>query len=49
MGYRGIIHSLMLASGRIYATTHCDGCHDAVTVCQRMPDDSTGKYSQVFG
>ncbi len=46
-GISGSFRNLLLASGRIYATTHCDGSHDAGTVYELTPSGSTWKYTSL--
>ena len=43
-GISGSFRNLMLASGKIYATTHCDGTHNAGTVFELTPAGSTWTY-----
>jgi len=43
-GISGTFRNLLLASGNIYATTHCDGSHDAGTVYELTPGASTWTY-----
>lgn len=44
----GSFRNLLLASGKIYATTHCDGSHDAGTVYELTPSGSTWKYTSLY-
>jgi len=46
-GISGSFRNLLLASGKIYATTHCDGSHDAGTVYELTPSGSTWKYTSL--
>jgi len=43
-GISGTFRNLLLASGKIYATTHCDGIHDAGTVYELTPGAGTWTY-----
>ena len=43
-GISGTFRNLLLASGKIYATTHCDGRHNAGTVYELTPAASTWTY-----
>jgi uncharacterized repeat protein (TIGR03803 family) len=43
-GISGSFRNLLLASGKIFATTHCDGSHTAGTVYELTPGASTWTY-----
>ena len=46
-GISGSFRNLLLISGKIYATTHCDGSHNAGTVFELTPAGSTWKYTSL--
>lgn len=46
-GISGSFRNLMLQSGKIYATTHCDGTHGAGTVYALTPSGNTWQYTSL--
>jgi uncharacterized repeat protein (TIGR03803 family) len=47
-GISGSFRNLLLASGKIYATTHCDGSNTAGTVYELTPSGSTWTYKSLY-
>jgi uncharacterized repeat protein (TIGR03803 family) len=47
-GISGSYRNLLLASGKIYATTHCDGANDAGTVYELTPSGDTWKERSLY-
>jgi len=46
-GISGSFRNLLLASGKIYATTHCDGANTAGTVYELTPSGGTWTYKSL--
>lgn len=47
-GISGTFRNLLMKSGKIYATTHCDGKDNAGTVYQLSPSGSTWTYTELY-
>jgi uncharacterized repeat protein (TIGR03803 family) len=47
-GISGSYRNVLLASGKIYATTHCDGGNDAGTVYELTPSGDTWKNKSLY-
>ncbi len=47
-GISGSYRNLLLASGKIYATTHCDGANDSGTVYELTPSGDTWKDRSLY-
>lgn len=47
-GISGSFRNLLLSSGKIYATTHCDGAYDAGTVYELTQSNGTWTYNSLY-
>jgi uncharacterized repeat protein (TIGR03803 family) len=47
-GISGSFRNVMLSSGKLYATTHCDGAHSAGTIYELTPSSSSWTYKQLY-
>jgi uncharacterized repeat protein (TIGR03803 family) len=47
-GVSGSFRNVMMSSGKIYATTHCDGAHTAGTIYELTPSGNSWTYRQLY-